>query len=1322
MKDSKKLKRLFYLLFFAILFGLIIFVSRGPYVSNTLKKLILPELEAASGQRVIAQKIYINLFPLFIEAKRVKLFDESGNRIIFADRVKGYPELSGVLNRQLSFRRLVIRRPDISSNREQVEKIIENVKAYLEKERKPFFRVKIKVVEITEATASLRDNESRSLIVMKGLGGEMILGKEQRLKTSIKGLDIRREGWPELTGNVNADFLFRKDEIEIKRLQIGSLGSRLQGSGFYSRGKGTLKTEIDLLVESVKRIFNLKQRGKGRISAKGEVRLGNQESRIQVPKLGDIFVDLKLKGDFYIQILIELLKVKGRVEGIVDFSGEMKGRLSDISGIARARLKKGNLFDIDVDSLTCDVVYQKDLMTFRNGKAELYNGEALAEASLNLPEADFYTLNVKFKSIDSKAALKLIGWEPEIPVGKVEGELSTSGTEFNPRGWFVYSAPGLPSKPAPEDVLTRIKDIKGSYSVRNNILYLSDLKLSTSLSNLNVEGRVNLLEKTLNLRSRLETRDISDLTVPYYREIKGRGDMSGEITGTFQNPQFSGKAALSDTSIKEYKLGNVSSDFSYNKNLLHVHELSVISPEEEYRLKGKIYFPEAEKPFELSKPVYEMNASLKRAELKKVLDVLYKDLSSTGKLEADFNIRGKDKDIELDGNARIERLEVDKIPLDSVSMAFSYANEELSFRNTLVKRGKSILRAEGRFSSKGEFYYKASSDRILIRDIGLRDVPVDGLLSIQSEGQGTLDNPVVKMRTRVVESTFKGVPLGLSIIDADIKNRDISLKALLFDEKVKLNGTGLLDEKLPWSAQVEILPGRYDFIFGSILKEVPEDLQFNLRGHADLKGDRRNITATVDIDQMRLTLFGYNFSNDSNIKILVNNKKLSIQPLSLRSDSTSLRLRGSLEIGKEYDLLLDGSSSLSPLKGLSKKISLFRGDADFVFSIEGRWERPEINGGMNIVNGSFGLRDYYQHVSSINGYIYMDKDRIVVQRLSGKIGGGDIDVTGTVYLSAFKIKRFYLEADLSNISISVSKDFSLNLGGDLVYKGTADSQDISGDIKINRARYRERVEWEKWLFARAKERPKAEVSKFGMTELNIKVSGRENIYIDNNIARAPVTVDTVIRSTISRPVLLGRLESREGIVYFRNNEFRISHASADFVDPNRINPYIELRAEANVGGYNIKLNLEGQLAHFTLSLSSEPPLEEMDILALLTVGQVGKQLKGLEGGIGAREATSFLTGRLQEVFEERLRTITGFERIRIEPYVSRTTGTVGSMVTISKRFADDRLLVTYSTYVGAPELYIIKLEYLLSKKVSLVGIRDELGGLGGDIKFRFEFK
>ena len=1332
----KKISRVLYLLFSVIVIGSIIFISRGTYISNALKQLILPELEDALQQKVIAKKIYINIFPFFIEAKNLKVFDENGKRILLAERVKGYIEPLGLLRKQISIRRLVIKEPNISSDKEQINEAIESFKTYLKKKGKFPFKVKVKVVEIDNGCASLHDEDLKTSLDINGLGSEVILNKTPSLNASIKKFDIKKEGLPELTGDITTSLVFKKDGIDIKRLTIGSHGSALQGSGFYSRGIGALKTEISLLIDSIKRILNLKQRGEGRISAAGEIRFeGIKPSDFAFRQWKDILIDLKLKGNFYIQTLMELLKVKEKVEGLVDFHGEIKGKLSDISGVAKARLRNGNLFGVGIDALNCDISYKNGIMRFNNGDAELYNGNAKAEASITLPDVEPFTLKIKFNSIDSKAAFKLMGWDPEIPGGKVEGELETIGKEFNPDGWFIYKTKDTPSLTLPPrgggpgwggDVLDRIKNIKGSYSLRGDVLSLSGLQISTSLSDLQAEGTINITKKNLNFKSMLNTKEVSDLILPYYNGLKGQGNVSGNITGTFDNPEISGKLEILSASIENYRASRITSFFSYNKKTLDVQELFIMSPEEEHMIKGRILFPEAKKLFDFSQPVYEMSANVKNADLKGAAQIFHKDLSVTGRMNADFRIGGKGKDIEIVGNAHATKATLYKVPLDSASLTFSYRNKELFLQKVVIKQGTSILTAEGKIASDERFSFRASSDKIMIKDLGFQYLPEGAFLSLQSEGQGTLKDPTIKLNAKIVGGSFRGKPIGNGMISGEVKNKNISLEASFFDEKVKLKGKGHLDNMLPWNADIDIQSGRYDAILSSIFKDIPEDLLLSLKGNIKMAGDRKNIRTSAKISQLMFTLHGYSFSNDSEIKVQIDNRRLSFPAFGIRSGGTSLvNFSGSAEIGREYDLHFKGRSSLTPFKILSTGVEHLTGEVDFDFSVTGQWDNPAIKGDFNISSASFGLKGNYPRITSINGYANIDGDKFVIKKLSGKIGGGDINVSGLLYLKAFGIKRFSFESDLDNIAFSPSKDFNINFKGNLIYKGTQDAQSISGEIKIKSARYKERIEWKSWLLrTKTKEIPKAGISGIERTELNIGISGNENIYIDNNIARSPIIVDLILRGTISHPVLFGRLESKEGIAYFRNNEFRIIHASAYFADPNRINPVMELAAETSTQGYHIKLNLDGQMEHFNLSLSSDPHLEEMDILSLLTTGKVGKQLKGIESGIGAGEATSFLSGGLQDIFEERLKTITGLERVQVGTYVSKVTGNVEPEVTVSKRLLSDRLYVTYSTPLGsaATEQQIFKLEYLLDKNISLVGVRDERGITGGDIKFRFEFK
>ena len=1314
-KQQKRLVKFLYLLFFAIVLGSVIFISRSPHISNTLKKLILPELETASGHKVIAKKIYINILPFFVEAKDLKIFDDEGNRIFLSKRVKGYLEPSGLLKKHLSIRRLVIKEPMVTADSKKIDEIIRNIKMYIEKEeKKPPLRVKIKVVEVNEGSAYLRDEDFKSLMNIQGLGCELILDRDPKLDIYIKKFEFEKEGLTKLMGNINASLVFRKKEIEIKKLDIGSYDSALRITGVYP--KGSFKTEIKLLVSSLKRILNLKERDEGRISAKGEIRLEGLQPSALPQHWKDIFIDLKLQGDFYIQTLMEVLKVKEKIEGLVEFHGEIKGKLSDISGSAKARLQRGNLFGVNVDTLRCDVTYQDGLMRFENGDAELYGGNAKTEASIHIPVVEPYTVKVKFDSIDSRAAFKLIGWEPDIPEGKVDGELVTSGSDFNPGGWFVYEA----YKPSTAEVLGRIKGIKGSYSRQGDILALSGLQLGTSLSHLQLDGTVEMAKKTLHMKANLNTKDVSDLTLPYFTGLKGQGNFSGEITGSLNDPEISGTINISDAYLEGYRANRITSRISYTKNLLNIRELLIMKPGEDHRLKGKISFPDAKEPFEFSGPVYEMDAIIKNADLRELMQIYFKGLPIQGELNADFKIGGKGKDVKVAGNSSINRAEIYHVPVDSAYTAFSYVNREISLKQAIIRCGTSTLKGEGKFSLDKNFSFNASGDKILTKDLGLKYFPENSSLSFRSKGQGTFDNPEVTFTGEINGGTSEGRPLGKGIIDGEIKNRNVLLKVSLFDEKVKLNGKGYLKEDFPWTAGIEIQPERYDFLFAPIVKDIPEDMILTLGGRVDMKGNMKNVSASATINPLNLTFSGYNFSNDSDISVQVRNRNLSFSSFTVRSGSSSLlRLRGDLEFGRGYNLFVEGRSSLAPFEKVFKKVGHIAGDANFSFSIIGKWEKPDMHGELNVSNASFGLKDYPQRISSITGFISLDEDRIIVKKFSGKMGGGDIDVSGVLYHEAFGIKRFYLEANLNDITVQPIKDLTINFKGNLLYKGKEDYQGISGDIKIKGANYKKNVEWTKFAFlSKTKEIPRADVSRFDKTGLNVRISGKDNIYIKNNVARAPAMLDIVLRGTISHPILFGRIESKEGFVYFRNNEFKIIHASADFADPYRINPFIELRAETNVSTYDINLSLEGQLAQFSLSLSSDPPLEEMDILSLLTTGKFGKETKGIEGGIGTGQAASFLTGGLQE----EVRTLIGLDRLQIDPYVSKTTGTVGPRVTVSERLISDRLSVTYTTFLGSTEEQILKLEYLLGRNVSLIGVRDERGIVGGDIKFRFEFK
>ena len=1328
-------KRAVYIAIFLLAASLLFFAARGPYISNSLKKLILPELELMTGRKVIAGSIYINILPLFIEMKEVTVFDEEGTKLLAVDRVKGYVSLTGLLNKELTVKRLVIRNSDTRLNKSEIEEIVENVKRYLRIEKKDALKVTVSSIVLDNAGLDLHDGEKR--VMAKRMNAEVLLVSKPALKILLPEISVIIPGVPELSGSIEVIFSILADTIDIKGLKIDAYGSRLTSSGSLVTKplSGDFKAESDLLPESLKKLLGLKNKGDGRITVSGTVKAQSFTA------LKDIFLDLRLKGDLYLETLMELLKVDERLEGHVELKSDIKGALNDLHATAKATLENGNLFSVKIAKLDCNINYKDKAMTFADIRASLYGGTATAEAMIVLPVVNYYKFRVLAKNVSSKGLFELIKWDPGIAEGKIDGEISSEGSVFNPRGNFSYvrTAGG-------KDILERFASINGTFSMSDKIVSLPVLSLSTASSTASAAGWVDLKKNTLLFRANGATSNVHDLSYPYFTALSGPGTFKTVLSGAAGDPVLDLQFSLADMKflsgnmnmpdlLRPYTVSftDVEGDVNYRKELLIVRSLKATSSGMTLKANGKIRFDGAKHLFDIVSPHHDLQISFDNGDLKDLSAVFQGSPPLKGIFHAAFSLIGPGEQARASGTFRAANITIsDRYTLDMADSLLSFEKGEFAFKSMTLKKGPITLNAKGTVNLAKKYSVTASAKNLDIYDLipgawqeklKERNFKTLSLTNVSINGEGTFENPFMSVQgTLIYRDPNREQSSGSGKVKAELKGRNITLAGSFMDGKIRLQSSANLDGTVPWRADIELMSARSDFLIAGFLKDIPEDLLVNLTGDIRLWGDRNNFNGSILLEKAYIYGYGYGFTNSKPIDLRLQENVLSVQSMALKSEAAEVQLKGNVHVGKSFNLALEGASSLAPLRAVSKNIDVLKGDASFALTLTGDWNRPRMNGKMDVVNGAFGLKNVPHRLTSIAARIYADEDRIIVEEAKGKISGGDIVLHGTAYLDRFALKRFFFESSLSNVTISVSKNFWVHFDGNLSYQGSPQSQSLTGDVAIKKARYTERIEWKSWLLqARKKERPKLEAGQFDQTGLNIRLSG-SNLSIDNNVARASMKMDMLLRGSVGQPALLGRVETINGIVYFRNNEFTILKGAVDFANPNETTPYFDVMADTRIKNYTVRLALDGYIDQFNLSLSSTPTLEEGDILSLLTVGEIGKNLKGLEGGIGAAEATSFLTGRLQDVAEERLKTITGVDRLQIDPSISRTAGTVSPRVTLSKKLIGDRLYATYSASADVKEGQIIKLEYLLGKNTSLIGVRDAQGGVGADVKFRFEFR
>lgn len=1297
-------KKIAALLLVLVVMASVVIFFRGPYVSNMLKMAILPRVNEATGLNVIAGKIILNIFPLYAEARDVKAFGRDKQRVFTAGRVKAYLSISDILKRRVVVSRVVIVRPVVSADL-TVALGMAGAVGKKKKEGMKIVSLDVKTVAVKQGDIYLKDEKTGVNAQARGLDADIVFKENPEVLFSIKKVALEREGWPSIEAGLSGSAVVLQDAVEFNKFRLDSRGSVISGSGRVSRDMtAAFSLDARLLMETFKETLGLENTGEGTIYASGNVALAEDVRRPHI--------DVELHGDFHLETLLEMVRVKPEygLSGLVSFNGKLGGDISELKGSADARIVNGGFFGVKIDEGITKVVYEGGRLDFRQATAKTYGGDAEVEVSIGLPRVQPYSVDVVFERADIGPVLELIKLgRLRLPRGKAEGELHSSGERFNPEGWVVYRA-----DEKGDDVLGRVRAVNGSYSMADKIVSLSGFKVRTGVSSLAFNGTVDLKDRGLEFDGRMNSADINDIFEPYIKGLNGTAEFVGKVTGSIEDPAINGKISLWQAAYKGYAVGEARGDVFYRKDILAFKHADAEKGQRRHSAGGTVRFGEASWLFDFKKPLYDMEISAENGDLAELLGMLGFDVPVEGTFSTILSITGEGPVPVFSGDASVTEANFYGRPIESAAFIYRYSGGEFSVSDVLIRKSGSSLALGGRVSALGSFDFEVFSDNMKLSNFFAKPLPFDYTVGLRAQGRGTFKDPDIQAEFVLSNGKFKDADIGGGRVEASLEGRELHVEAKAVNQGISFSSRVVLEGETPWSARLDIAQGRYDFLIAAFLKRIPDDLMLSMSGSIDLRGDRENLSGKAFLRRLNLNMFGQGFTNKSDIVVAIDENRVTLSDVEIRSGNTFLRMAGYIDLNSYYDLVAEGKASLSVLGGLLDRVDTIGGNTEFVFSLRGPWKSPSLNGGLSVSEGVISLKSQPYRLSSVKGYMYVEDDRLVIRKMEGALGGGNVEIDGVMQLKGLGLERLYVDAVVDDVTLSPSRGFRLNIGGKLLFVGSSTSRDITGELQVNRAVYRERME------RRSIKVPRTEKAWADSVGLNIRLFGTDNIRIDNNIAMAPLSVDLVVGGTLGFPRLYGRIESSEGKVFFRNTEFRIISATADYVDAESSQPVISIQAETSVKGYHVWLNLDGRVEQFDLVLSSDPPLDEFSILALLTYGEYDEGGRGFESGIGTAFAADVITGN-RDLIEEKVKDLTGLDRLQIDPYFSEGKVTP-FRVTVSKRLLRERLFITYSSTIGDNVNDELKLEYLLFDNVSVLGGKDNTGGIGGDLKFRFRFK
>jgi hypothetical protein len=236
----------------------------------------------------------------------------------------------------------------------------------------------------------------------------------------------------------------------------------------------------------------------------------------------------------------------------------------------RIKAKAGQWRNYRVDDLTAEAEWSGDLIALhsldvRHG-TQAAQGDLMLDFSSNIQTTPGITFQGSFRNF-MLAGLKEYGVEisPD-----VDGRLSGTGTVSNAGGtWEGKANFGL------EGILFRqekFDSLTGQAQLKGDELQIDNWHLSRNSSRLDLQGRVDLKERQMQLSARLSGLNLGEVPAVREREPEFSGSISGsaQIGGTFDKPYVKGSFDLAGLRYASMDLGKGKGALELTDHLLEV--------------------------------------------------------------------------------------------------------------------------------------------------------------------------------------------------------------------------------------------------------------------------------------------------------------------------------------------------------------------------------------------------------------------------------------------------------------------------------------------------------------------------------------------------------------------------------------------------------------------------------------------------------------------------------------------------------------------------------------------------------------------------------
>jgi len=670
----------------------------------------------------------------------------------------------------------------------------------------------------------------------------------------------------------------------------------------------------------------------------------------------------------------------------------------------------------------------------------------------------------------------------------------------------------------------------------------------------------------------------------------------------------------------------------------------------------------------------------------------------------------------------------------TLDVAFTMAGPQINASHLLVQAYDMAVNGSGSYNyeTKRIVAQLAGNNMQLAKLAALRNAGAEGSLTFNADANGTLQEPNLHAKLSLAKLVYQGKPLGdLNATAYSTKNivyYDVHSNAL--GAQLVANGHTALTGNFDTNAKITLAD--LD-LANAIALFAPGSVKAssNISGTVNISGPAsqpKQLAGTVELNLDKIMLQGIDLKTAEPLRASLRNGSLSIDQLHITGQDTDLHAGGSAVLfgdpnpqGGTLSLTANGSINMG-LAHVFDPDLITSGKVTFNVGANGRMKAPQLNGKVQFQNVNLAIDGIPNGLSSMNGSLAFNENRLDVQSLTGRSGGGDLKIGGSIYYQKGLLADLTATGDnvrvrYNGLSATANSNFRL--------QGGPQSLLFSGNVLITRFNVGPDVDFAGFAGAGGVELPPDPTSAANKVRLDVRVTSSPQLDFQNSYAKLAGTVDLTVRGTAAVPSILGRIQITEGSATFAGTKYQLDRGTIYFSNPVRIDPIIDLTASARVENYDLTIGLNGTMTNLKPTYRSEPPLTEADIFNLLALGRTQEeaqlyQEQQVQAGTDPT-TNALLGGALNATVSSRVGKLFGAGSVKIDPAFVGTLGNSSARITVQEPLSKQLTLV-FATNVNQTAQQLIQVQWQVSENRSIVATRDESGVFSIVYKIRKRYR